>query len=54
MIDFACENMPDDTYDINKVFKMSWWPAFKAQAEITSSVFMKRGKLSDDVEEPNH
>ncbi len=51
MHNYACENMPDLTYDINEVFKMTWWPKFKEQAKKTLVIFMKRGKLSEDVEE---
>ena len=53
MINHACKNMPEITYDINEIFKMSWWPLFKKQAKVTLSVFMKRGRLSDEVEELN-
>ena len=53
IINYACKNLPNITYDINEIFKMPWWPLFKKQAKITLSVFMKRGKLSNDTEELN-
>ncbi len=53
MINYASENIPDNIYDINEVFKMPLWPVFKAQAKTTLTVFMKRGRLSDDIEESN-
>lgn len=53
IICFACENMPDEKGDINEVFKILWWPVLKEQAKTTLDVFMKRGRLSDDLEEPN-
>ena len=53
MINYACDNMPDDTCDIKEIFKMPWWSIFKKQAATTLSVFMKRGKLPNDTEELN-